>query len=70
MLAVLLINVSVAIKQHQLYGRITLSMFLYQVFMGWYIVDYFIFERYVLSIYDVVEEHFGLMLIVSLESFM
>jgi Delta14-sterol reductase len=64
MLTVLLINLSVAVKQYQLYGTITLSMFLYQVFMGWYVIDYFIFEQYILSIYDIVEERFGFMLIV------
>lgn len=65
MLGVFLMNLSVALKQYHLYGIISPSMLIYQIFMGWYVIDFFIFERYILSIYDVIEERFGFMLIVS-----
>eukprot|EP00898_Chlorokybus_atmophyticus_P007944 jgi/Chlat1/8150/Chrsp76S00609 len=62
MMGWLLMNLSVAAKQHAQYGYITTSMVLYQLFTGWYILDYFWFEEYMTSTWDIIAEHYGYML--------
>jgi len=62
MMAWLLVNLSVLAKQWELYGAVSAPMVLYQVFTGIYVVDYFLFERFMLSTWDITDEGFGFML--------
>eukprot|EP01104_Vermistella_antarctica_P005376 TRINITY_DN158_c0_g1_i2.p1 TRINITY_DN158_c0_g1~~TRINITY_DN158_c0_g1_i2.p1 ORF type:complete len:406 (-),score=68.17 TRINITY_DN158_c0_g1_i2:91-1308(-) len=57
------INLSFLAKQHELLGFITTPMMLYQLFTGAYIIDYFYFEEYMTSTWDIIAEKFGLMLV-------
>ncbi|GBG76910.1 hypothetical protein CBR_g23124 [Chara braunii] len=63
MTAWLLINVSLAAKQFELRGSLSLAMKLYQVFTGVYIVDYLWFEELMTTTWDIIAERFGYMLI-------
>ncbi|CAI6001589.1 unnamed protein product [Closterium sp. NIES-64] len=96
MMGWLLINLSIAAKQHELLLKlpdnshaitlaslnltsilpasvasssiatlpiITLPMFLYQVFTAIYVLDYFWFEEYMTSTWDIIAENFGFMLV-------
>lgn len=57
------INLSVAAKQVKDDGFLTLPMVLYQCFSMIYVLDYFWFEEYMTSTWDIIAENFGLMLI-------
>ncbi|CAI7788074.1 unnamed protein product [Closterium sp. NIES-53] len=96
MMGWLLINLSIAAKQHELLLKlpdtshaitlaslnltailpasiasssittlplITLPMFLYQIFTAIYVLDYFWFEEYMTSTWDIIAENFGFMLV-------
>ncbi|GJP43676.1 hypothetical protein CLOM_g3114 [Closterium sp. NIES-68] len=96
MMGWLLINLSIAAKQHDLLLKspdhshaitlaslnltsilpasiasssiatlpiITVPMFLYQVFTAIYVLDYFWFEEYMTSTWDIIAENFGFMLV-------
>lgn len=59
----LLINLSFLKKQHEVLGFVTGRMLLYQVLTAWYIWDYFVHETKMVHTWDIIEEHFGFMLI-------
>lgn len=63
MMGWLLINLSLAAKHYELLGHISTPMLLYQIFSFVYIVDYFWFEEYMTSTWDIIAEKFGLMLV-------
>lgn len=56
------INLSLAAKQHEINGVITLPMILVCFFHFWYIADYYFHEEAVLTTYDIKHENFGWML--------
>lgn len=59
----LLINISFLMKQYDLLGFVTGRMLLYQVLTAWYIWDYFVHETKMVYTWDIIEEHFGFMLV-------
>lgn len=59
----LIVNLSFLYKQHDILGFVTMRMLFYQLATGIYIVDYFVNEPKMLSTWDIMAEHFGLMLI-------
>lgn len=64
MLAWLVFNLSSLMAHYERFHTVHTGMLLYQILTGIYVIDYFWFERAILSIYDVIEERFGFMLIV------
>ena len=56
------IDFSLAAKQAQLHGSVTLPMILVCVFHFWYIADYYYHEEAILSTWDIKHENFGWML--------
>jgi delta14-sterol reductase len=52
----LFLNLSFLAKHYEVTGTISHAMVLYQCFTNWYIVDYFIFEEYVTSTWDMIAE--------------
>ncbi|KAG8050277.1 hypothetical protein GUJ93_ZPchr0009g1560 [Zizania palustris] len=62
MMAWLFINLSLFAKSY-LSGSVNLSVILYQFFCVWYIVDYFVHEEFMTSIWDVIAERLGFMLV-------
>lgn len=58
-----LLNVSIAEKQYENQGSLSLPMTLYQAFSMIYVLDYFWFEEYMTSTWDIIAEKFGYMLI-------
>lgn len=63
MMGWLLINLSLAAKHLEIVGFISTPMLLYQIFSLIYVVDYFWFEEYMTSTWDIIAENFGLMLV-------
>lgn len=59
----LIINLSFLCKQFELVGTITGRMLLYQLATAWYIWDYFVHESKIVFTWDIIAEHFGLMLV-------
>ena len=59
----LLVNLSFLCKQYETMGFITSRMLLFQLTTAWYIWDYFVHETKMVSTWDIIAEHFGLMLI-------
>jgi Delta14-sterol reductase len=59
----LLINLSFLAKQYEVQGFVTGRMLLYQVLTAWYIWDYFVHEAKMVHTWDIIAEHFGLMLV-------
>ncbi|KAI5078357.1 hypothetical protein GOP47_0006028 [Adiantum capillus-veneris] len=57
------LNLSIGAKQIQIEGSLTLPMILYQAFSMIYVLDFFWFEEYMTSTWDIIAENFGLMLI-------
>ncbi|MCO5598218.1 hypothetical protein L7F22_052310 [Adiantum nelumboides] len=57
------LNLSIAAKQIQVEGSLTLPMILYQAFSMIYVLDFFWFEEYMTSTWDIIAESFGFMLI-------
>ncbi|KAL5702334.1 Delta(14)-sterol reductase [Ranunculus cassubicifolius] len=62
MMGWLVINLSVLAKSIQ-NGSIGLSMILYQSFCAFYILDYFYYEEYMTSTWDIIAERLGFMLV-------
>lgn len=62
MMGWLLINLSVLVKCIQ-HSNLTQSMILYQMFCTLYILDYFYFEEYMTSTWDIIAERLGFMLV-------
>eukprot|EP00026_Physarum_polycephalum_P008116 Phypoly_transcript_08194.p1 GENE.Phypoly_transcript_08194~~Phypoly_transcript_08194.p1 ORF type:complete len:486 (+),score=74.06 Phypoly_transcript_08194:23-1459(+) len=58
-----LLNFSIAAKQYELYGELSLSMILVCFFHFWYIADYYYHEEAILTTMDVITEKFGFMLV-------
>jgi protein-S-isoprenylcysteine O-methyltransferase Ste14 len=58
----ILINLSFAAKQFELYGSITTPMILVNVFQFVYIADYYFHEEAILTTWDIKYENFGWML--------
>jgi protein-S-isoprenylcysteine O-methyltransferase Ste14 len=56
------INLSLAAKQVQLHGSLTLPMILVCFFHFWYIADYYFHEEAILTTWDIKHENFGFML--------
>ncbi|XP_024533852.1 delta(14)-sterol reductase isoform X1 [Selaginella moellendorffii] len=63
MISWLLINFSIASKQIEQAGFLTLPMALYQVFCTIYVLDFLWYEEYMTSTWDIIAEKFGFMLI-------
>lgn len=59
----LLINLSFVYKQYTMFGFVTKQMALYQIFTNYYVIDYLFFESKITTTWDIIAEHFGLMLI-------
>lgn len=59
----LLINLSFLVKQYETLNFITSRMLLYQLTTAWYIWDYFVHESKMITTWDIIAEHFGLMLV-------
>ena len=62
MLGWLLINLSYAVKQYETYSYLTARMCTYQALTAWYIWDYFVNEPLLVYTWDIIVEHFGLLL--------
>lgn len=62
MMGWLLINLSVLAKSIQ-DGNLSRSMILYQLYCVFYILDYFIYEEYMTSTWDIIAERLGFMLV-------
>lgn len=62
MMGWLLINLSILGKCFQ-DDTLSPSMFLYQLFCGLYILDYFFYEEYMTSTWDIIAERLGFMLV-------
>lgn len=59
-----MINLSCLVKHLELNdGNITVAMALYNAFTLFYITDYFYYEQKMTSTWDIIAEHFGLMLV-------
>eukprot|EP00249_Psilotum_nudum_P017410 c26310_g1_i1 orf=442-1566(+) len=63
MMGWLFLNFAIAAKQLKDDGTLKLSMILYEVFAMVYILDFFWFEAYMTSTWDIIAERFGFMLI-------
>lgn len=59
----LIVNLSFLCKHYEVLGFITSRMLLYQLATAWYIWDYFVHEPKIVSTWDIIAEHFGLMLV-------
>ncbi|KAN0014940.1 hypothetical protein ACTFIU_001261 [Dictyostelium citrinum] len=58
-----LMNFSIAAKQLEVYGEISLSVILVCCFHFWYIADYYYHEEAILTTMDIITEKFGYMLV-------
>lgn len=58
-----LLNFSIAAKQYETQGYLSLSMVLVCFFHFWYIADYYYHEEAILTTMDVITEKFGFMLV-------
>jgi len=58
----MLMNLSMAAKQYELHGTVTVPMLLVVGFQSIYLIDYFIHEEAVLTTWDIKHEKFGWML--------
>lgn len=63
MIGWVIINLSVAAKAFQLKDSLNLSMILYQIFCLLYVMDYFWYEEYMTSTWDIIAENLGFMLV-------
>jgi len=64
MMGWLLLNLSFLVKHLQVnHGQVSTAMILYQSFSNFYVLDYFWHEVYMTSTWDIVAEHYGLMLV-------
>jgi delta14-sterol reductase len=58
-----LLNLSFAYRQYELQGELTPQMIAYQAFWWLYLTTHYWYERGVLSMWDVIAENFGFMLV-------
>jgi len=58
-----LLNFSIAAKQYEQFGEISISMVLVCVFHFWYIMDYYYHEEAILTTMDIITDKFGFMLV-------
>ncbi|KAF2069838.1 hypothetical protein CYY_008843 [Polysphondylium violaceum] len=58
-----MVNFSLAAQEFKVYGSLSTGMILYQIFTFIYAFDYFFFEEYMLSTWDIIAENWGWMLI-------
>jgi delta14-sterol reductase len=58
-----LINASFAYVQYETYGQVSLQMYLFQIFWWFYLATHYYYEECALSMWDIIAENFGLMLI-------
>ncbi|HEX2571344.1 MAG TPA: hypothetical protein VH877_17430 [Polyangia bacterium] len=56
------VNLSLAAKQYELHGQVTVPMILVNVFHILYVADYFFHEEAILTTWDIKHENFGWML--------
>lgn len=63
MMGWLMILLSIASRQYQVYGTIKLPMLLQIVMSGIYVLDYFWFEPLMLSTWDIIAENWGFQLV-------
>ena len=56
----ILLNVGFLAKHIQLFGTVHTPMTLYQIFTFIYVLDYFFFESYMTSTWDILHEKCGL----------
>jgi hypothetical protein len=59
-----LISISVLFKQYEKYGTFSVPMLLFQAINLFYVTDAFWFESGMTYMFDIIEENFGLMLVV------
>jgi protein-S-isoprenylcysteine O-methyltransferase Ste14 len=57
------LNLSIAAKQYEMHGTISVPMIMVCVFHFWYIADYYFNEDAILSTWDIRHENFGWMLV-------
>ena len=55
----ILLNEGFLAKHLQLFGTVSVPMALYQIFTFLYVFDYFIFESYMTSTWDILHERYG-----------
>ncbi|CAF2973104.1 unnamed protein product [Rotaria sp. Silwood2] len=58
-----LVNLSLAEAQISLYGSLTSGMILYHIFWYFYLLTHYIREDFMLWTFDIIEDHFGFMLV-------
>jgi Delta14-sterol reductase len=58
-----LVNTSLAEAQWSLHGRLSIEMIVYQIFWYVYLLTHYIREDFMLWTFDIIEDHFGLMLV-------
>jgi len=58
----ILVNLSFAAKQYELYGTVTVAMVLVNAFQFLYVADHFFHEEAILTTWDIKHENFGWML--------
>ncbi|KAF2068952.1 hypothetical protein CYY_009731 [Polysphondylium violaceum] len=58
-----LMNFSIAAKQYETYGFVSISTLLVCAFHAWYIADYYYHEEAILTTMDIITEKFGYMLV-------
>lgn len=58
-----LMNVALAEAQFTIHGRLTIGMVLYQTFWYLYLLTHYIREDFMLWTFDIIEDHFGFMLV-------
>jgi delta14-sterol reductase len=56
------LDFSLAAKQHELHGVMTVPMLLVCAFHFWYVADYYLHEKAILTTWDIKHENFGWML--------
>jgi Delta14-sterol reductase len=57
-----LLNAAFAYQQYATYGRLSTAMLLYQAFWALYLLSHYWYEDCVLTMWDVIAERFGFML--------
>eukprot|EP01132_Coremiostelium_polycephalum_P004850 gene4850-6046_t len=58
-----LMNFSIAYKQYETYGFVSISTLMVCAFHAWYIADYYYHEEAILTTMDIITEKFGYMLV-------
>lgn len=61
----ILLNISFAAKEYELYGEISIRSILYQSFSFIYAADYYLHEPAMLTTWDIISENYGFMLLMG-----